>query len=306
MKDYSYPPKPNSNTIKTNVLREQVLTNYNKNMRIDTETDELILNTITDRKIFDFNTPENQNINLKDIESIMASAQLDIDEQQFIGELLEDKIDRYGVSLSNVSHMITKLKFEDNVLSADISILSTPRGKMLLKLYETERLCNLNIVEYKPRFIIENNVLREIVAIDAHIQSNYNSDKSGNNLTAIIENIKQLPRVYKEFIEKESEAQNDERVAKILPNLSGKVMRVLVEENKTHVIKDSFIAKLKCPKHNIKIAPYMHDVVNSESPDEKTILRKSVSDYNFNASRISEDMTLSFGDYTLHLIIIPS
>lgn len=284
---------------------ESYSNDYSKSETNQSETtvENPVINIITDRVVFDFNLPENKNIDIKDIESILHQVQLQIDERTFLGELFDTETKKDTIYLSNVSHFVSKLKIENNILYADINILSTPRGNTLQKLYDLNKICNLDTFEFKPRFRIENNVLRKIFAIDVKIKSEYIGKKSSHNVPQLIENINPLTkRLANELFKNEIHSDTLKRTQVIIPKLAGKLVKILIENKESHIIEDSFVAEFHCNESNQVMIAGFHDM-NEEKNEIRTKLMQST----FQSKSILGDMTIRdvLTDKIIHIVIIP-
>ena len=61
-----------------------------------------------------------------------------IEEKRFLGELEQPQYT--GINLSNVSHMITDLRIEENKIVADIQVLKTPKGILLQEMMDAKEI----------------------------------------------------------------------------------------------------------------------------------------------------------------------
>lgn len=88
-----------------------------------------------------------------------------IEEKRFLGELLEQS--QYtGINLSNVSHMVTDLRIEENKIAVDIQVLKTPKGILLQEMMDAKEI---EFVQRGLGKIGKDNIVTDytLIAIDA-------------------------------------------------------------------------------------------------------------------------------------------
>jgi len=105
-----------------------------------------------------------------------------------------------AVNLNNVSHQITNLKIEDNILIGDIKILDTPSGEILQKLIDVKIPIYLTV---RATGTVEkdeagNNIITKADIISFDVLSV--AQPSNTRLQALIEKIRKF-NIYGEEIE---------------------------------------------------------------------------------------------------------
>ena len=87
-----------------------------------------------------------------------------IEEKRFLGELEQPQYT--DINLSNVSHMITDLRIEENKIVADIQVLKTPKGFLLQEMMDAKEI---EFVQRGLGKIGKDNIVTDytLIAIDA-------------------------------------------------------------------------------------------------------------------------------------------
>lgn len=97
------------------------------------------------------------------MEKAIADTKKLIEEKRFLGELQPQ--DR-NINLSNVSHMVTDLRIEENKVMAEIQVLKTPRGIILQEMLDAKEI---EFVQRGLGKIGKDNIVTDytLIAIDA-------------------------------------------------------------------------------------------------------------------------------------------